>query len=292
MKQIAGYVTEYFRRLSLTYLIIISLALGTLIWVNYHYELNDLMLLHHPLGGRFWRVYSLFLLTFLITWLLGFLLNREGPPTSAAFWTLVVLSPAVFAVKVSLNANDLSFINSNYLKTVLQWPLKATVTIVFSFVLWSGVTSSRPVAGLRIRGFNTRPYFILLLMMLPLLIAASLGHDFQQVYPKLQMIRGPMSGWQKLFFELCYGLDFFTIEFFFRGFLVLVFARYGTRAILPMAAFYCTIHFGKPVFECVSSYFGGLILGAVVHNTRSIWGGLIIHLGIAWMMEVLGLFSL
>ncbi len=78
-------------------------------------------------------------------------------------------------------------------------------------------------------------------------------------------------------------LIFFTIELFFRGFIILAFIKYGGKnVILPMAVFYCTIHFGKPVAECISSYFGGLILGAIVYNTKSIWGGLIIHLGIAW----------
>ncbi|MBK8951734.1 MAG: hypothetical protein IPM85_04820 [Chitinophagaceae bacterium] len=67
--------------------------------------------------------------------------------------------------------------------------------------------------------------------------------------------------WKKIVYELSYGSDFFTIELFFRGFLVLAFAKWaGKDAILPMACFYCTIHFGKPMAECISSFFGGLIL--------------------------------
>jgi len=98
-----------------------------------------------------------------------------------------------------------------------------------------------------------------------------------------------LSWWHKLIFELSYGSDFFSIEIFFRGFLVLAFAKWaGKDAILPMACFYCTIHFGKPLGECISSYFGGLILGIVVYNTKTIWGGLIVHLGIAWLMEIGG----
>ena len=90
-------------------------------------------------------------------------------------------------------------------------------------------------------------------------------------------------------FELSYGSDFVGIEFFFRGFLVLAFIRWaGKEAVLPMACFYCTIHFGKPLGECISSYFGGLLLGVVIANTRSVWGGLMVHLGIAWMMELGG----
>jgi hypothetical protein len=62
----------------------------------------------------------------------------------------------------------------------------------------------------------------------------------------------------------------------------------GKDCILPMALFYCTIHFGKPLGECISSYFGGIILGVVIYNTRTIFGGLIVHLGIAWLMELGG----
>ncbi|RYY66213.1 MAG: CPBP family intramembrane metalloprotease, partial [Chitinophagaceae bacterium] len=93
----------------------------------------------------------------------------------------------------------------------------------------------------------------------------------------------------KLLYELSYGSDFVTIELFFRGFLVLAFVRYvGSAALLPMALFYCTIHFGKPLGECISSFFGGLLLGVVTLHTRSIWGGLLVHLGIAWLMELGG----
>ncbi|RYZ55167.1 MAG: abortive infection protein, partial [Chitinophagaceae bacterium] len=56
----------------------------------------------------------------------------------------------------------------------------------------------------------------------------------------------------------------------------------------PMAIFYCTIHFGKPLGECISSYFGGLILGVVAYRTQTIMGGFFVHVGIAWLMELIG----
>jgi hypothetical protein len=75
----------------------------------------------------------------------------------------------------------------------------------------------------------------------------------------------------KLLYELAYGSDFISVELFFRGFLILAFVKLvGKDAILPMACFYCTIHFGKPLGECISSYFGGMLLGIVVFHTRSI----------------------
>ena len=98
-----------------------------------------------------------------------------------------------------------------------------------------------------------------------------------------------MDKWRYLVFELSYGFDFVSIEFFFRGFLILALMQIcGQHCIIPVACFYCTIHFGKPMGEAISSFWGGLLLGIVSYNTGSIWGGLLVHLGIAWMMEMGG----
>ena len=87
---------------------------------------------------------------------------------------------------------------------------------------------------------------------------------------------------------MVYGFDFFAVEFFFRGFLILAFAPYvGRYCILPVAVFYESIHFQKPLGECISSLFGGVLLGIITYETKSIWGGVVVHIGIAWMMEAL-----
>jgi hypothetical protein len=60
----------------------------------------------------------------------------------------------------------------------------------------------------------------------------------------------------------------------------------GRSVVLPMAVFYCSLHFGKPLAEAISSLFGGYVLGALAFQTRAIWGGVIVHMGLAWMMEL------
>jgi hypothetical protein len=148
--------------------------------------------------------------------------------------------------------------------------------------------------GLTTKNFDFKPYLLMLLTMLPLIVFASTQHDFLLAYPKMKQVafisEHSSSNWlYKLLFELCYGIDFISIELFFRGFLVIAFVRYaGPAAILPMAAFYCSIHFGKPLLECISSFFGGILLGIITYNTQTILGGLMVHLGIAWMMEIGG----
>jgi hypothetical protein len=167
------------------------------------------------------------------------------------------------------------------------------VIVLALLTVWRAFDRHQPFYGLSYKDFSLKPYLLMLLIMVPLIAAASTQPDFLAMYPKLHnvaFLAGERnSGWYKVLYELSYGIDFVGIELFFRGFLVLAFVKWvGKDAILPMAIFYCTIHFGKPLGECISSFFGGLILGVVTYHTRSIIGGLIVHLGIAWLMELGG----
>lgn len=142
-----------------------------------------------------------------------------------------------------------------------------------------------------------KPYFIMLLFVLPLVLMASTQADFIQAYPRYKpwqseyafgMGHGLMTG----IFEIAYGLDFVLVEWIYRGLLVIGVSRIiGKQAVLPAAALYCVMHFGKPMAEAISSFFGGYLLGIIAYHTRSIRGGIIVHLGLAWMMEICGLVS-
>jgi membrane protease YdiL (CAAX protease family) len=52
---------------------------------------------------------------------------------------------------------------------------------------------------------------------------------------------------------------------------------------------YCMIHYGKPMPETLGAIGAGLILGTLAMRTRSIWGGVLIHVGVATTMDVLAL---
>jgi hypothetical protein len=179
-----------------------------------------------------------------------------------------------------------------YWNQVFYWPFKLIVFILALFILHQKFDKEQSFYGFTRNNFQAKPYLIMLLIMVPLIIAASTQADFLAMYPKMghvTFLKGQGKGWYKWLYELSYGSDFLSIELFFRGFLVLAFAKFaGKDALLPMACYYCTIHFGKPLGECISSFFGGLILGLVTYHTRTIFGGLMVHLGIAWLMELGG----
>lgn len=131
-------------------------------------------------------------------------------------------------------------------------------------------------------------YFKMLLFMLPLITAASFMGDFLEYYPRASRIDIYHPEPHHYFwFEVVYALDFISIEVFFRGFMILAFLKIlGPKAIIPTAAFYFSIHFGKPIGETISSFFGGVLLGYLSYKTQSIWGGVLVHIGIALLMEL------
>lgn len=145
----------------------------------------------------------------------------------------------------------------------------------------------------RVKTQSLRIYFLLIACMLPLLLWASLQSDFSAVYPKASVVHKQLgteaTTWHYLLFETAYASDFFSIEFFFRGFLIIALSKViGKQSILPVALFYFSIHLGKPMMEAVSSFFGGLILGSISYHSKSIWGGLLVHISIALLMELFG----
>jgi hypothetical protein len=145
--------------------------------------------------------------------------------------------------------------------------------------------------GLRLKDVNLKPFFILILAIVPMIIWASFNAEFIATYPSYKPWLYPVlfkipKIVTAFIYEFLYGIDFLTIEFTFRGLLVILMARYiGKDAVLPMAAVYCFLHFGKPGIEAISSIFGGYFLGVVALNSRSIAPGYILHLSLAWLMD-------
>ncbi|MCW3119194.1 MAG: hypothetical protein JWM28_3276 [Chitinophagaceae bacterium] len=297
MKKITGFIRLYFYDVNRTVLLFVSLLTAALIFCNYHYGIDPWISHHDSFILRFGYRYILSLTTFIIPYLIYQLIKPAEYFSNTAFLLMLFTAPAIFSAKMAMvydfNLATTSHWN-HYWNRIIYWPLRLTVLSFILFLIWKKYYRHDSFFGLTIKNFEWRPYVWMLIIMVPLIAAASTQPDFLQVYPKLKMvavdINNSSNAWfYKLLFELSYGSDFISIELFFRGFLILAFIKWaGKDAILPMACFYCSIHFGKPLGECISSYFGGLLLGIVVYHTRSIFGGLMVHLGIAWLMEIGG----
>jgi membrane protease YdiL (CAAX protease family) len=65
----------------------------------------------------------------------------------------------------------------------------------------------------------------------------------------------------------------------------------GNYVVLPMVVVYAVLHFGKPRGETLGCIGGGYILGILALRTKNIYGGIAIHMGIAFLMEVCALLA-
>jgi membrane protease YdiL (CAAX protease family) len=127
-------------------------------------------------------------------------------------------------------------------------------------------------------------------VMLPTVLVVSGAASFQARYPFYQMAPGePLAPffWQWEFF---YFLQFFSLEFFFRGFMVHGLKhRFGYYTVFVMCVPYCMIHFHKPLPEALAAIIAGVILGTLSLKSRSILLGVAIHYSVAITMDLAAL---
>lgn len=185
-----------------------------------------------------------------------------------------------------------------YLQLVGAFLFRSVFIVGMLFLFHRLVEGRFGLYGLKRSSQYLRVYALIFVLLMPLFLAVSFTPQFLSYYPKMNisMYDGAL-GWERWqvigLFELCYANDFLGVESMFRGALVVGMARWlGRRAILPMALTYMCIHLGKPDLELCSSVIGGYILGVLAWRTHHLWGGIIIHLGIAMFFEVVGVIRL
>jgi hypothetical protein len=297
------YIKEFYtKEFNLFYLLLVMTMLAILIYLNYWHGLEK----RFAAGGKtklsnFIGYYCLYLIPFATAFLLQLLFYKDcNYYKNAWFWVILFLAPAFFSFRVNFDFHrnwvieTFSGADKYFYLHSINWVVRVFVLLIPVLLIWLIKDRSlQPFYGTKALD-SVKPYIIMLLIMVPLIALASTQKDFLQVYPKAKLLNDiPINGWadrwRYLVFELSYGFDFVSIEFFFRGFLILALMHIcGQHCIIPVACFYCSIHLGKPIGEAISSFFGGILLGIVSYNTGSIWGGLLVHLGIAWMMEIGG----
>ncbi len=301
MTQVFKYIRYFYQKeFNLYYFLLILLLLGTVIYLNYWHFLEQ----RYAAGankqtGGFICYYLLYFIPFATAFFLQPLFFKDcNYYNQPWFWIILFLAPAFFSFRVNFNLQE-ALVSKIWTGDALlfwmrciNWVVRVFILLIPVFVIWIiKDKGNQPFYGSKALS-NIKPYLIMLLIMVPLIVLASTQKDFLRMYPKakfLSELQISHQKWRYLVYEICYGFDFVSIEFFFRGFLILsLFRICGTHCIIPVACFYCTIHLGKPMGEAISSFWGGLLLGIISYNTGSVWGGLIVHLGIAWFMEIGG----
>lgn len=148
--------------------------------------------------------------------------------------------------------------------------------------------------GLSIKGAlkDYKIYLLLIGIMLPIVITASFTESFQHKYPFYKLQEGEGLFPRFFIWECLYLLQFFAVEFFFRGFMLHGNKqRFGFYSILVMTIPYCMIHFGKPLPETLAAIVAGLVLGVLSLKSNSIWLGVAIHFSVAITMDFCSLWQ-
>jgi len=298
LSAILKYLQDFYQKeFKLAYFLVIVFLLGAWIYLNYWHGLEERL----AAGGKtawsnFFGYYLLYLIPFATAFLLQLFFYKNCTYYSNYwFWIILLLAPAFFSLRINFDLQQrlVEKIWSGdaqiFWLRCINWLVRVFVLLIPVMIIWwLKDRNNQPFYGAHTLR-DVKPYLAMLLIMVPLIALASTQNDFLQMYPKARFIATldlPSKKLHYIIYELCYGFDFVSIEFFFRGFLILSLLRIcGPHCIIPVACFYCTIHFGKPMGEAISSFWGGLLLGIISYNTQSIWGGLIVHLGIAWLME-------
>ena len=302
MKKVIYYLRQHWRAdFQAGYYAAVAAFLAIIIALNYYFDFEDSII--DAYYGRSIRVVYYFLFYAAVYYATILIYTRlRGQSTlwfTPGFWLRSLFCLAVLAMYKSFHYHNV------WIQTALSreaWaytiPLGRQFTGLLTVLLplycfhrWFD-HNMPSVYGLTLRHFDAKPYATMLLIMVPLIVIASFNSGFQHTYPRYEAY-GIADFWEipdwlpALIYELAYGGSFVAIELLFRGFMVLGMAVVmGRAAVVPMVMLYACLHFGKPAGETISSIFGGYILGVIAYQSRSVFGGILIHVGVAWLMEI------
>jgi hypothetical protein len=187
------------------------------------------------------------------------------------------------------------------LRRWLWWGISCLTLLVLIPMLVGGLLARRSprALGLRLKGTfgDAWTYAALFVIFFPILWFVSKSEAFRATYPFLRLQASDVATFRAghvprdfLMFEAIYCCQFFAIEFFFRGFMVLGLKRsLGWASVLVMLAPYCMIHYYKPMPEALGAIGAGLVLGTLAWRTGTILYGWALHYGVALSMDLLAL---
>lgn len=172
------------------------------------------------------------------------------------------------------------------------WSFWHVVTFILIPVIVIKTVFKEPLANYGL-GFgrlrqHVKWYLLLSLPILSFVVIVSFRDDFSNHYPFYKLAH---RSWVDLIaWEILYLLQFVCVEFFFRGFIIQACRpSFGVNAIFVMIVPYMMIHLSKPWLEASGAIFFGLFLGVLALHTRSIWGGVMVHVSIALSMDIAAL---
>lgn len=307
MKTILQYLKNYLRdhfhwKLYLSVAVFLSICT----YFNYRYDFEDSIIDSYTGSELKWLFMFLHMsFPFLITCCFLYVYKIERSwLKSREFWLKFFVGFAIISfdrqfyyfydIIKSLPRADYYFLFKN-----ISWgdSLIASVLPLLLFYYWYEKSKDKDQHwyGLSFKNMNFKPYIFLTIIVFGGMAIASFISELNTYYPRYKFSGGTEFAafhnipeyLSVLVYELVYGSYYISVELFFRGFLVIAFARIlGGHAVIAMVGCYVFLHFGKPLAETISSAFGGYLIGILAYYTNRIWGGVVLHVALAWSMEL------
>ncbi|PLX24548.1 MAG: hypothetical protein C0599_01955 [Salinivirgaceae bacterium] len=306
MKQFLNYFKDFHKsyfdiRLYGTVL----LFLASLITINYYFDIEDTYI--DSFRGSFWRIPLFFLyhgFAYFGVLFILYLFTKNKNWLTKKFLLKSLVGLSILAIDRSV----FPFISDPILDIVPQFTITFTRKILNNVYGWFTIAlvlfiikfifdrhEKFGLYGLKFKNVNFKAYLVLMGIMAIIVFVASQFPHFTDYYPLYKKSGAKFINlyyqvpevYTKIIYELFYVTDFFNTELLFRGFFIIGMAKLlGKDAVLPMVATYVVLHFGKPMGETISSIFGGYILGILALYSKNIWGGIFLHGGTAFLMEI------
>jgi hypothetical protein len=306
MKKFLQYIKDFHKEYYNTPLYVAFLLfMGALIALNYSFDIEDSFI--DSFYGSHLRILLFFgyhAIAYYGVLLIIWFFDKNKINFTWQFWMKSLIGLLILGVDRSIFPNISQFIRNVVPGETYRFYFKlffnvyGLLTIFLMMVILKLIFDRKEgfgIYGLRFDKVDFKAYFIMLLIMIPIVFVATYLPDFLDYYPTYKRTGGnrfaQYYGFPEivsiLIYEAIYLFDFLNTELFFRGFMVIGLSKLlGKNVVLPMAATYAVLHFGKPMGETISSVFGGYILGIIALYSRNIWGGIFIHGGIAFFMEL------
>lgn len=202
----------------------------------------------------------------------------------------------IFGQDISKKYDSFTLINGDYnFQNLLNWGFNCIVVFLLLpiFIVKIIFKENLFAYGFQFKGIRKHLwiYILLIIVMIPIVFFISKTPAFLNKYPFYHITQKEQLRYL-LIWEIIYILQFISIEFFFRGFLLhSIKHKFGYYAVLIAMIPYCMIHFGKPISETFGAIIAGGVLGFLSLNTNSIWLGILVHVTVAITMDFCALWN-
>ena len=125
MKKIVDYLRDYFLSVDKRTLILSTLFIACAIFINYYFKLEK-AIIRLPVLEKYFAWFLIFFVAFAFPYLLSFLFKKKIV-ASPKFFFLLIIAPALFAWKLSVNIQfniSTDILENKYWNHVIYWPLK------------------------------------------------------------------------------------------------------------------------------------------------------------------------